>query len=292
MSSTALCNVWQLAARQADLTVRLPGEVPLFFRRIPPGSFLMGSRGGGEADEEPVHRVMLAREFYLGTFVVTQEQYQAVARECPALASRAEPSHFQGARRPVEGVDWQEATAFCNWLSQSGRLTPGTTACLPTEAQWEYACRAGSETDYYQGDGEAALAEVGWYVGNSGLGTHPVDERMEIHPFGLFGMHGNVWEWCLDGWDDDAYKKRVEGVVEPCSRVEGNPHRVLRGGPWNGSARFCRSSIRHRRRADDRRRRLGFRVCLVPSPVRTEETGGAEVDLARERLLRAAGEFL
>jgi formylglycine-generating enzyme required for sulfatase activity len=308
MSAVASSTVWQLAARAADLTVRLPGDVPMFFRRIPPGSFLMGSRGE-YADEEPAHRVVIARGVFLGTFVVTQEQYRAVAKKCAALRDRAEPADFKGPRRPVESVDWNGAVAFCDWLTQSALLPSSLAACLPTEAQWEHACRAGSDTEYYNGDGEAALAEVGWYGENSGSEIHPVDEKMESHPFGLFGMHGNVWEWCRDGWDDDGYKKRVDGVVEPLTAAAGHPRRVLRGGSWIGAAWGCRSAFRDRRAPGGRHRIIGFRVCLVPGPSQAERgapqtgqaepatgaggrgtrpeaqgAGGAGVDLAKEKM--------
>jgi formylglycine-generating enzyme required for sulfatase activity len=312
MPAIASSAVWKLAAREADITVVLPGLVRMFFRRIPPGSFQMGARGE-YADEEPLHRVFITREFFLGTFVVTQEQYRAVARKCDALNGRAEPSHFKGPRHPVGGVDWNEATAFCEWLTRSGLLPAGFLACLPTEAQWEYACRAGSETEYYNGDGEAALAEVGWYDENSVNETHPVDEKRELQPFGLFGMHGNVWEWCRDGWDADAYKKRVDGVAEPLESPEaGYRLRVQRGGSWVYSAWDCRSANRHGGGAVLRFGNVGFRVCLVPGSSKTGKekssrakpattagvrgtsteakgAGGAGVDLAKEKMPRAAG---
>ena len=310
-------DLWKQAARQSDHTVMLPGKVPMFFRRIPligdsPGSFLMGSRGK-RADEEPRHRVIIAREFFLGTFVVTQEQWRGGARKCAALKERAEPSDEsqKGTRRPVDSVDWHEAMTFCEWLTQSGLLPAGFTACLPSEAQWEYACRAGSETEYYNGDGEAALAEVAWYAENSGSQTHPVDEKAEAHPFGVFGMHGNVWEWCRDAWDKDAYKKRADGAAEPLTSPEAeNPPRVLRGGSWIFAARFCRSAVRLRYVPVDRFGYVGFRVCLVPGPPdqpergapqtepaqpasgaggrgtspQAKRAGGADVDLAREKM--------
>jgi formylglycine-generating enzyme required for sulfatase activity len=147
---------------------------------------------------------------------------------------------------------------------------------LLTEAQWEYACRAGTETEYYTGDGETALAEAGWYSGNSGNGTHLVGEKKE-NQWGLYDMHGNVWEWCRDAWDGDAYKKREDGVADPevTAKDPGKetPRRVLRGGSWADRAVWCRSSLRFRGRAG-RFRFYGFRVCLVCSPV--AEPGGGE----------------
>ena len=284
----------------------------MFFRRIPCGSFRMGSRGWYAA-EEPIHEVAITREFYLGTFVVTQEQYMAVARRCPALKKTPDPSYFKGLRLPVETVSWQDADAFCEWLLARKKLPKNISEVrLPTEAEWEYACRAGKDTEYYNGDGQAALAEVGWFDGNSGSTTHAVDEpiggRPEKHPFGLHGMHGNVWEWCRDAWDAEAYRKCMDGVEDPETKsLEDNQHRVLRGGSWLLTASRCRSAYRFRNEPDGRLRDFGFRVCLVcgpaadrtdrvePEPVdggrgtRTESkgAGGAGIpDLTKERLPR------
>jgi formylglycine-generating enzyme required for sulfatase activity len=258
-------SVWQRAARDADLTLELPGDVPMFFRRIPAGSFRMGSRGYF-AREEPVHHVQITQDFYLGTFPVTQEQYQAVAELCSKIKG-SDPSGFKGPRRPVENVNWHEASGFCHWLTEQNDLPTGFEVLLPTEAQWEYACRAGSETEYYRGDGEEALAEIGWFDENSDNETHDVDERSESHPFGLFGMHGNVWEWCRDAWDEQAYRQRPDGVCNPeCAGEGANRQRVLRGGSWILTADWCRSAYRVRREAVGRFGYGGFRVCLVRSP--------------------------
>ena len=275
-------SLWDQAARDADLLLELPGGVPMFFRRIPPGSLRMGSRGHNN-DEEPIHRVVINREFYLGAFVVTQEQYQAVASRCPALKRNPDPSGFKGPRRPVEQVSWEDATGFCAWLARWKALPPDITEIrLPNEAEWEYACRADTETDYYNGDGEAALAEVGWFDSNSNSETHPVDERPESHPLGLYGMYGNVFEWCQDVYDAMAYRKRIDGGVargwtfqdagaEAVKWGEGpadeeNALRVLRGGSWIDSAGDCRSAFRVGFRPGVRDRCIGFRVCLVRGP--------------------------
>jgi formylglycine-generating enzyme required for sulfatase activity len=181
-------------------------------------------------------------------------------------------------------VNWIEATAFCEWLTQHGDL-PRTIALarLPTEAEWEYACRGCRDarrdprSEFYNGDGEAALAEVGWYDGNSGGETHPVDERDENHPFGLFGVHGNVWQWCRDVYEEGAYRRRTsswaaqdtiaayvgEDSKSPASEIQA---RVLRGGSWGESARECRSAYRRWDWAGNRDWNYGFRVCLVPGP--------------------------
>ncbi|HRZ36450.1 MAG TPA: formylglycine-generating enzyme family protein [Candidatus Paceibacterota bacterium] len=181
-------SIGDRAAEDADRVIVLPGNVPMFFRGISPGIFLMGSRGP-YADEEPAHRVVIPREFYLSTFAVTQEQYRAVATQCPALRKTPEPSHYKGLRRPVENVSWFDASAFCEWLAKwEGLPDDITDVRLPTEAEWEYACRGqkdvslGRDTEFYNGDGEAALAEVGWYSANSGGETHPVDEPAGERP--------------------------------------------------------------------------------------------------------------
>ncbi|MCC5025109.1 MAG: formylglycine-generating enzyme family protein [Candidatus Synoicihabitans palmerolidicus] len=161
----------------------------------------MGSRAK-DPGEELRHRVVLPEAFMLGSFVVTQAQWRAVATRTKALKRRTDPSHFKSDRLPVEQVSWDDATAWCEALTQSGKLPEGWEARLPTEAEWKYACRAGTDTRYYNGDDAAALAQVAWFADNAGGQTHAVDEpvggRVEQHPWGLFGMHGNVEEWCRD----------------------------------------------------------------------------------------------
>lgn len=290
--------VWDQAAKDADLTLTLPGDVPMFFRRIPAGDFLMGSRGKYR-DEEPIHRVVMPEDFYLATFVVTQAQYRAVAERCPGLRESPDPSHFKGDLRPVEQVSWRDATAFCEWLSaweglrEAICVRPGVReeiagVRLPTEAQWEYACRGRSETEYYNGEGAAALVRVGWYQENSGDTTHPVDERPEAHPWGLHGMHGNVRDWCWDVYDPKAYRKRLDGweAREWTLADAGNDAeywedevrktgRVLRGGSWLDSAWNCRSGNRFRDSSGDRYGNIGFRVCLVRGPADGAGPAGA-----------------
>lgn len=272
------------ASRDADVTLWLSGEVPLLLRRIEAGTLRMGSRGV-HTDEEPVHRVRITEPYYVGTFPVTQAEYRAVAAYAQELQLDPEPSYFKGDSRPVEQVSWEDAVAWCGWIERHWRDLCGTTKegtelmigsfGLPTEAQWEYACRAGTETEYYTGDGEPALAEAGWYDGNSGGETHPMGKRKE-NEWGLYDMHGNVREWCRDAWDEDAYKKREDGVVDPevTGQYVGEQDRVLRGGSWITRADRCRSALRLRWRVDDRYWSIGFRVCLVRSPA--AEPGGGK----------------
>jgi formylglycine-generating enzyme required for sulfatase activity len=239
------------------------------FRCIPAGEFRMGTRGE-YADEEPIHRVRLTQPFYLGQFPVTQAQYAAFRPD--------HQNEFPGdSRRPVENVSWNDAMAYCAWLNdRSSVVWPAGlvefTARLPSESQWEYACRGGTETEFHTGDGAIALAAAGWYGGNSNDQTHPVGLKAP-NALGLYDMHGNVWEWCADPWLEDSYKLRVDGVCDPEvteQEVEGDVLRVVRGGSWFLWARYCRAANRYRFGPEDRNRNLGFRVCLFPGPCRAE----------------------
>jgi formylglycine-generating enzyme required for sulfatase activity len=247
-----------------------PG-IEMAFRLLPAGEFRIGSRGVYYT-EEPVHLVRISEPFWMAETPVTQEQFAQWTEAAQV------PHVFTGMGKPAENINWNEGMSWCAWLNQvkGAEMPQGFKAALPTEAQWEYACRAGTETEYFTGDGEAALVEAGWYEGNSGGETHQVGERKE-NKWGLYDMHGNVWEWCRDAWDEDAYKKRENGVVDPEVSAdyvfEQDPLRVLRGGSWSFGADWCRSSFRFRGWADDRYGGLGFRVCLVRSPA-VEPGGG------------------
>jgi formylglycine-generating enzyme required for sulfatase activity len=195
---------------------------------VPGGTFVMGST---ERGEKPAREVALAA-FYLGRHPVTNEEY---ARFLQAKPGQEEPQfwgdrRFNQPRQPVVGVSWHDAVAFCEWA--------GLT--LPTEAQWEYACRAGTRTRYSSGDKEEDLARVGWYAGNSGGHLHAVGEK-PANEFGLHDMHGNVWEWCEDGYGSYAVDPRPgDGLREQ----PGASGRVLRGGSFRGGAAGARSAYR------------------------------------------------
>ena len=205
---------------------------------IPAGEFQMGST---EHDsEKPRHLVTISRPFYLGVYPVTQHEYMQMIKK--------NPSSFSGSDRlPVETVSWFEAVAFCNELSRKEGLKPffaingqsvevpewnGPGYRLPTEAEWEYACRAGTTTRFSFGDDEKSLGEHAWYDKNSGTQTHPVGEK-KPNPFGLYDMHGNVWEWCWD-WFDASYYNNDSSYVDPKGQKTGEA-RVLRGGSWHNT---------------------------------------------------------
>ena len=287
---------WSALAAEPDLEVPLPvpaGQAALSmrFRRIPAGEFVMGSRGNN-SNEEPPHRVILPHDFWLGKFVVTQEEWQALVEACRPAGLEASPSRFKGPRRPVERVSWEDVRAWCEawraWLRQAGRdqALDLRVLRLPSEAEWEYACRAGSETEYWNGDGEAALREVGWFEGKSGRKTHDVDEPVvagspERHPAGLVGMHGHVWEWCEDCFDSGAYRARPDGWLaeEPWSEWDGDSKfssfRVIRGGSWRVIGQWCRSAFRRRAAPASHHSTHGVRVCFVRNPaVSSHQAGG------------------
>ncbi len=209
---------------------------------IPGGAFQMGSPASEEGrglDEGPLGDVALDG-FWLAKYEATQQQYEAIMGEAP--------SHFKGPDRPVESVTWTEAAAFCEALSS---LT-GRPYTLPTEAQWEYACRAGSQSRFCSGDSESGIDDYAWHESNAGEETHPVGAK-KANNFGLHDMHGNVWEWCADWYD--MYSKDSQSA-------QSGEDRVLRGSSWSYDPIFCRSANRGKHAPDDSTYHFGFRVAL------------------------------
>jgi len=219
---------------------------------IGPGAFMMGSTTG-PGTERPAHRVKLTKGFYMGVTEVTQEQWESVMPD--------NPSRFKGADRPVENVMLQDCVEFCKRLTQKeraqGKLPEGAEYRLPTEAEWEYACRAGSGARYGFGNSETDLGEYAWYRENSRR-THPVGMK-KANAWGLFDMHGNVWEWCSD-WNGSY---TADEAVDPTGAPAGASyaHRVFRGGSWGSTAAYCRSATRNGcGTSNSRLSGLGFRL--------------------------------
>jgi len=221
---------------------------------IPAGEFQMGSPDSdskADSNEKPQHTVRITKPFYLGVTEVTQEQYERV------MATN--PSNFKGAQLPVEQVSWDEAVEFCRKLSSlPSERSAGRVYRLPTEAEWEYACRAGSKTKWSFGDSESSLGDYAWYSSNSGSKTQAVGQK-KPNAWGLYDMHGNVWEWCSD-W---AGNYASTTVSDPSGATAGS-YRVLRGGSWLSDARGCRSAYRFRFTPVSRSDSLGFRLAFSP----------------------------
>jgi formylglycine-generating enzyme required for sulfatase activity len=227
----------------SDDTSRLVNSLGMTFVRIPAGEFRMGSTDGYD-DERPVHTVRISQLFYLGIYAVTQGQWEAVMGN--------NPSRFTGdPNRPVEQVSWEDVQEFIGRLNaREGR----TLYRLPTEAEWEYAARAGSTTAYCFGDDSRRLGEYAWYDENAGGQTHPVGTR-QPNAWGLYDMHGNVWEWVQDWYGTYA----AEPVTDPQGPASGSG-RVARGGGWGGDAGHCRSAFRGYGAPGYRDGYLGFRL--------------------------------
>ena len=221
---------------------------------IHPGSFTMGSPDDevGRRLDETLHEVTLSKSYYLGAYEVTQGEYEKVMG--------SNPSRIKGAKNPVETVSWDDAVSFCKKLSEMPEeKAAGRSYRLPTEAEWEYACRAGSTTSYSFGDAASQLDDYAWY-GKSGGTTHAVGLK-KPNALGLYDMHSNVSEWCQD-W----YGNYPSGaLIDPLGH-SGGTLRVYRGGCWGDVAVGCRSALRDRDNPSFRFSYYnGFRVALSPS---------------------------
>ena len=270
-------GAWALWPRQRhweEITLDLGNNVTMRLVLIPAGKFTMGSpdsEANRSADEGPQHEVTISKPFYMGVHEVTQEQYQQVMG--------TNPSFFKGAANPVERVSWDDAMEFCRKLSEK----TGRKVTLPTEAQWEYACRAGTTTAFNTGDElkasqanadftaaanpgpwEKALAWVRKVLRikakTVGAETLPVG-GFPPNGFGLYDMHGNIWEWCAD-WYGEGYYANANNT-DPTGPASGSM-RVLRGGGWSDHPSICRSAFRNWGDPDARFCYFGFRVAVLP----------------------------
>lgn len=252
----------ELIASHASLSLEVKlAKTGIVFRLIPAGSFTMGSPAAeaGRADDEgPQHKVTLTKAYYMGKYEITQGQWYAVMGTIP----------WKGKTYVKEGYDyaaayisWDGAQEFCKKLSKQ----LGQTVTLPTEAQWEYACRAGTTTKYHFGTSDTNLGRYAWYTKNTyDIGekyAHRVGQKLP-NAFGLYDMHGNVWEWCSD-WHKDSYPTAAQ--ADPIGPATGS-YRVSRGGCWRDSAGTVRSANRYKVTPSRTGYYLGFRVCLSPSP--------------------------
>ncbi len=243
--------------------------------RIESGSFTMGSNDG-EDDERPPHPVRIIRSFYLGMYEVTQEEYARVTGSNPSWFSDSGEGKDFGAggdtrRMPVEQVSWLDAVKFCNALSEKENLSlfygvngdnvtvpdwNGPGYRLPTEAEWEYCCGAGKGTRYSFGDDVTRLGEFAWYDGCSGGRVHRVGEKA-ANAWGLHDMHGNVWEWCFDGYAADYY--RESPLADPHGDIWAWG-RVMRGGYFDSDILCVETVDRCPNPRDFRAHFIGFRV--------------------------------
>jgi len=248
-------------ATQKREDVREDPETGVRLRWVPEGRFQMG--GTAYPDEQPVHTVRLSG-FWLGETPVTNEQYGKYLAAVQAEgATVEEPSQWRDRRfsapnQPVVGVSWEDASAFCRWLSSRLEMTVD----LPTEAQWEYAAR-GEESREYPWGNQPPSQELACYEAEqpAPVGSYPAGRG----PFKHLDLAGNVWEWCLDDWDEDAYKGRGEDVLDP-KVTNSSGTKVLRGGSWGHSALNLRASYRSGGRAGIRNDNVGFRVAASASP--------------------------
>jgi len=241
-----------------------------------PGAFVY-VEGGAFERGEPKHTVRLSG-FWIGKYPVTQPEYAN-------FTGKSNPSHFKGDNLPVEEVSWHDAVTCCNRLNETcgfpqtyddkGNLLaadgkPAQSVAqvrgfrLPTEAEWEYAARGGSQSAGYEYGGSDNLDEVGWYSGNAGQKTHPVGQK-KPNELGIYDMSGNVWEWCQDWYDDTYYETcKSKGVVDGPSGPATGKHRVVRGGALDNYPGSCRVAYRGRYYPDSRYVFIGFRLVFVP----------------------------
>ena len=278
-------------AKYLNVPVEYTNSMGMKFRLIPPGEFMMGSSPeeiaqalGSAGDDKlwqetinsegPRHKVILTKATYVGAHEVTQGQFEQVmgrnpSRFGPMGASKDAIADLDTTSFPVEKVSWDEATRFCVQLGKVQELADDNAYRLMTDAEWEFSCRAGTTTEFWIGENHNERLQTAWIYENSAERTHAVGELKE-NPFGLYDVHGNVWEWVQDGWDPTFYGQ-LEGqlAVDPIKpSIAGAPH-VTRGGCWSSSVASCRSATRCPETAAYSGTLIGFRVSLGVDAVRT-----------------------
>ena len=256
-------------AKHLGVPVEMTNSIGMKMVLIPPGEFTMGEGAdaprGSETKTFPgasmavvvvssadAHKVRITKPFYLGKYVVTQEEWEAV------MGQAENRSQFKGPKNPVEQVTWEDCQIFLKRLNQKAAAARGTYR-LPTEAQWEYACRAGSAGRWCYGDSESALHDYAWYAMNSARESHPVGQK-KPNRWGLYDMHGNVWEWCADWFDGGYYLDSP--TDDPTGAKTGFAH-VIRGGGWATYASWCHCASHQADEPGQHKNNLGFRVSLV-----------------------------
>jgi formylglycine-generating enzyme required for sulfatase activity len=221
------------------------------FVLIPAGEFMMGCGAGDWACEEaekPQHRVKISQPFYLGKYEITQSEWDIVMGE--------NPSKFKGEINPVENVSWDDIQIFIKRLNANEDTNKYR---LPTEAEWEYAARAGTTGAYHFGNDVANVGRYAWLEGNSSNHSHPVGQK-QVNPWGLHDMHGNVWEWVADGYSASYQNSSRQ------NNSSNPPQRVLRGGSWNVSPWSLRAAVRMGSKPNVRDGAYGFRLAFTPTP--------------------------
>jgi formylglycine-generating enzyme required for sulfatase activity len=232
-------------AEPAAGTVWKEANTGMEFVWVPSGCFQMGSKDG-EKDEQPIHKVCL-KGFWMGKYEVTQGQYQQIIGN--------NPSGFENAANPVEEVNWHEAKSFAEEISNA----TSEKIRLPSEAEWEYACRAGGAHETYCGNGDKPDGML-WHRFNSKKASHPAGQ-LTPNNWGLYDMSGNVWEWVEDCWNESYAGAPADGSARETGDCE---KRVLRGGAWNSAPTFARASLRYYDRSHERDKDTGFRVVRMP----------------------------
>ncbi|HVX60689.1 MAG TPA: formylglycine-generating enzyme family protein [Pirellulales bacterium] len=230
-------------------TIDLGDGVKMEFVLIRPGSFVMGTDEDNDPDSDasPRRRVTLTQPFYLGKYEVTQEQWEKVMG--------SNPSHFQGAKLPVETVSWNACQEFLAKL----QARTGRKFALPTEAQWEFACRAGTSTPWSFGNSDATMGDYAWSRDNSGQTTHAVGEK-KPNASGLYDMHGNVAEWCADWYAKHTYSGGV--ATDPTGPSAGDS-RIARGGAWGDDSGYLKCTYRNCSGSDNANEGIGLRCVML-----------------------------